>query len=362
MILNTRRLDLAHKQVNRKKLSEAVSRVVYAAGRGVVAFVGDSTTAGAFAGDANAHRRSGSYPSRLCALFNAAGIPSQDDNIWGAAELSWSGYYEKLSIATGWGAASGLSLGGNMWVNASNSNPLIFTPSDNTNTFTVYYPNHSAFCPFNITDNSGHTKTVTPSGTSQNVVSATLGVADGVTLGANTYSITRNGSSSVYVVGFEAYDSTAPKLAFWNMGWSGAKSTDWSNSAQPYSPNRALLTLSSQIDHVDINLGINDWSYNTGRTAFYIAMSAIKQAVTICGQSYTLPFPTSVDSTTYELQDAYNNEIKSIAKHAQAPIVDFKRLFSSWETANSNGYAADGHHPNKLGYNLMATAKMDTLL
>lgn len=350
---------------NRNRLSNlrgAIARVLAGTGRAKIAFPGDSTTAGNYADAGGTFNglRSAAYPAKLKLLFRAAGIPAQDDSVWGnAAASAYSTYDPRVTIGAGWAPAGGNpTAGGFSWANSSTTNALSFVPELPTNTFDVWYLAYSGFTNFTI-GNGTQSKTVTQAGGIPGTVQkATITIADGVpaTPANYTWSIAKTGiSGSTYILGFEAYDANSPMLALWNMGWQSSKSQDWNVISTPEKPLNMLVALAP--DHTHFNLLINNYAldgsttqYDTDIRALFTAMQAVG------GCSAQLGAPSASSATALATQASFASVLRAAMVAKNMAGADLVARWVSYVQGDAKGFyavAASVHntvHPSALGH------------
>ena len=333
------------------------------------AFVGDSTTAGAYAGTGGVYDRAKSYPSAVAAALAAAGIPAEDDSLWGTAGFQATpAYFSGVTIGAGW-TASGVpnqGLGGPSWLCASGTAAFAITPrQEETDTFDVWYPNNAAYPAFTISDGAGHSKTVTPAGSGVGLALASLGPADGVVRGANTFSITRISGTARFVA-THIYDSLTPKVAVHNMGWGGSKVANWTVTTYDWSTRNALKLL--PFTAVFFNLGINDWNSSapTDVATFQAGIDTLVTDQTSLSRAtgIIVPVPSNISYQSEAGQEPYRAALRSVAASRASYLTDMPRKtgWATWVEANGLGRMYDNAHPTETGYASMGQAVASPIL
>ncbi len=343
-------------------LRSGIGRVMAGTGRMKIGFIGNSETLGAYGGAAGSSNKANTITAYLRAFLNLQGIPAQDDSVWGNGNLTMTD--SRTVYGAGWtgvGAANA-QVGCQSWGNSTNTNTIAFTPRDaNTDTFDVWFIQYASFGVFSIDDGT-HTKTATQSGAGS-LVKISLGPGDGVVRGANTFNIKRTGAGNpiTYIVGWEAYDSTTPKVALWNWGSSGSTSTDWNNSANVWSQIPSFATFAP--DHFHAMFTINDASAGTANATYQSNLNAIlsgAQAVgsITCGCS---PYASNATVAT-TTQNSYAQQLFSVAAQLGIPALDLHEKWVSYTSANAQSIMYDATHPNGAGYYKLALSLYDLFL
>jgi hypothetical protein len=102
-----------------------------------------------------------------------------------------------------------------------------------------------------------------------------------------------------------------------------------------------------------VNLGINDWSNGVPVATFRANMQAIIAAAAHHGCDPEHSFPSSLSA--YPTQGQYVQVIRDLALANNLPLIDFGRLFVSWEIGNPLGRYIDNRHPTpQRGYGMTA--------
>ncbi|WP_343611113.1 SGNH/GDSL hydrolase family protein [Novosphingobium sp.] len=314
------------------------------------AFIGDSTMAGTRgAGDL----KSNSYPWKLLPLISP--FMAIDENGWYGNQISTStvsdlpGYDSRLTLGTGVGFGGDFSIGGY---------PLSLDAATGAITFT----NNKAYDKLDLVLSCGGTPSTIGvqfgSGSVTNVVltpsNYTLSTLS-KTLGTEPVVITKV-AGAPRVQGMTLRNSTAPKVMLANMAKAGSSSVEWAATTNNRSPLSVLLALKPVAAF--INLGINDWSLNVPVPTYRANMQAIITALLPTTDIIlSIPFPSNIAATggNYANQSQYVQVIRDLAAQYNLPLLDFGRLFVSWEYSNPLGRYIDNRHPTpQRGYGMTA--------
>jgi lysophospholipase L1-like esterase len=324
-----------------------------------VLIVGDSTTAGSdpYTGIVNAIAFS--YPSAAKNVLNRsklqAGTQSHSGSTLTENFLLNSQDPRIVDYPAGWGVFNtNDSLGRNLAANGSNLNPITFTPSVPTDTFTAYYLDVTGYDAFTL--KSGATVIATA------VISGAAGVVKKVTgtttLGMNTYAIQKVvAGSNCIILGYEATNSQIAEVSLFNVGVPSAAITDWfgKTPTQNWSTLNAIASAAFKPDLVVINFGINHWAYGAAGVAAFeaslnIAVAFLRNAnipVVIM-----TPNPSPISVATQATQQLYIDAMYRTSVTYGVAVLD---IFNAWGTtvnAVANGWMIGTDvHPIRLGYN-----------
>lgn len=326
---------------------------------------GDSTTFGV---GSNGTQNTGdliqlSFPTQLAQLFNSAGINAHANSIMSnGADFGVSQFTvthinndNRVTWGSGWTTNGLNSLGGGMYCNtAGNAGAMSFLPTTNVDTFKVYYlANATSTATFTLDLNGSGTATINQQTGEPSVQVATITG----TLGSNTLNIKwASGSTQLFIVGIEAYDSSKKWVDVINSGWSGSTAENWAFIDSFFWDVTKVLQNNIQPDLMILNLGINDWNGgNTGTptqlASFQTAMQVIITAGLVHGDVIIMtPAPTEASTQTLAIQQKYINVMYSLAASNNIPLIDMWARFVSWEVSNPLGFYFNFAHPSGSGY------------
>lgn len=340
------------------KWRRALGRVKAGTGNARLSFLGDST----FYGIGSNNAASGNYPplslpTQLSTMFNAISVNANWQSFWGSGGTANGSlqFDSRVTIGGGWGQDTiHQSFGGDL-ITTSTAGTLTFLPTTNVDTFKVWYVTAAGNGTLSLALNSG-------TATNQNTAGATGIASKNIvgTLGSNTLDIAYVSGGSIFIIGVEAFNSSQNRIDVLNGGWPTAKSGDWNNTSQPWSPLTFLSSVAA--DLTLINLGINDWDNSISVATYTANVQALITAALLTGDVILVtPTPSStVFGGTVAIQTAFVAAMYSLASTNNIPIVD---LWARWQGAsggytiyNALGYYYDTLHPLGLGYNDQAQA------
>lgn len=348
------------KPSNTRKLRRALDNVTTKTANGIIAIVGDSTSAGDGAGTGT-NGFVGARPltpaRRMAALLNST-VNAQEvafTGDGGIGAVPYASYDPRAVLNSGWAFNGGLTFGGFYFDNSTTTNALAFTPTQSFDTIVYYYAQSSGRGAFTVDVDGGAALDTRDANSSTAMVKRTLTT----TLGSHTINFKRTSGGGVDILGVTVYNSAAPVLDIWNLGNSGTTVSSWQSVVNPWAPFNSVPALGA--DCYIIDLGINDWINSTDPTAFTNSYQALITSYKAVGDVILCnPVPRDITLTTAANQSIYANIIKSLAMSNDLPLIDFRNSFESYEISNPLGIYFNGTHPNALGYNrkgrLMANA------
>lgn len=332
--------------------TSCVSRVKINAGNCRVIMVGDSTTYGLGSNGtlSTGDMTTAAYPARLSQYLNSALLPTQRDAVIGAGGGAGNGDSclndNRIVCGGGWGVnATFFTAGGDTFL-ATSAGTLTFTPTDQVDTFVFWYLSNG-FGAGTYAVDGGSTTSFSEAG-SAGLHSVTISAG---TLGSHALDIAWT-SGSVYVVGFEAYNSAQGSVLIENAGWSGSRSQTWdSGSSLPYLPQPTITNMAPDV--VVLDLGINDWSlptsvpnYTTFMQSLITSWQAVSDVVLVT------PAPSSTGFVSLATQQPYIAALYQLATTNNIPLIDNFSRWGSYERANPApmSFYFNNVHPNKTGY------------
>lgn len=324
------------------------ARAAYLSGsaRLKIACIGDSTTAGMGSnGSLFGSARIKSYPNYLAAALQAKDtrlITNLASRI-GSQNVSDATYDPRLVLGSGWGNVIACP-GGDTFTNNSTTNALAFSPGAAVDTVDVYYIVAGAGGSFTIDIGGATLATISQSG------AAALGKTT-VALGSLTTPTinAKRVSGTVWIIGFDAYNSAVPDVAIWNLGVSSKKVADLANATDPYGPLNGTKSMAPHLIILDI--GINDWLAPTSLSAFAASyLTLATQYQTVADVIVKIPIPSIASSVSVATQLTYIAAMKSVATTLNLPVIDMTQRFVSQATADAAGYYFDTIHGNALNY------------
>lgn len=309
--------------------------------RARIACIGDSNTMGWRSGDAGSHLRARSYPSTLARLLRD--LNGTDDNVFGRALTTATGYpaYDpRLVVGSGWSPSGTASLGGEMWINSTSTNALIYTPSKAWDTATVWVASDaaSALTIGKAGDLFSHTPTA-------GQITALTYLAGSVSTQA--LEIARL-SGAPGVIGWDCWDSTRSGVSVLGMGRSGWRSDQYADASTYSAPMAAMASIDA--DLFLIQLGLNDWNQNRDPAVFQDELIELVDAAQASGADAALIVPMYPDGSRSYQWSAMRDAIYAAAAARAVPVIDFGARLGPYAEANADGFIYDNLHPNGFGY------------
>lgn len=344
--------------------TSCAARVKVNAGNCRVIMVGDSTTYGL---GSNGSLSTGditvsSYPARLAQYLNSTVLPAQRDAVIGAGGGTGSGNAclndNRIGCGGGWGVnATFFTAGGDTFL-ATTAGTLTFTPTDQVDTFIFWYLSNGFGTGTYAVDGGSTTAFSEAGGSGLHSITIAAG-----TLGSHILDIAWT-SGSVYVIGFEAYNSALGTVIIENAGWGGSRSQSWdSGSAQPYFPQSTITGMAPDV--VVLNLGINDWSiavpvanYTTFLQALITSWQVHSDVILVT------PDPSSNGFVPLTTQQPYIAALYQLAIANNIPLIDNFSRWGSYERANPApmSFYFNNLHPDASGYSDFAGSVAQQML
>lgn len=341
----------------------AAAAVKAGTGRARLACVGDSTTAGYGATSGDGGHTDGyvnAYPAQLASILNAQGLPAQFSSVWGFSAVAggpashplWN---QQLAFGTGWTIDGTVkTLGGScIRFTGGAAGTLSFTPTQAFDTIDVWMIKFGS---------NGSFTTRVDGGASLGTTSTATAVGNGtvekvtftVALGTHTVQLGALANGDVYIVGVDTYASASKKVAVWNMGWGGAISADYGNTATfAWTPRLAIAALAP---HLTIfNCTINDWNANTAIATYKSQMQTFITAAKASGDVILQTgAPSSTTTTSAAQQATFIAAVKELGVTNACPVID---MTARWQSYSANqAWYYDALHPNQAGYRTIAEA------
>jgi len=343
----------------------ALANVVSQTGVARIACLGDSTTAGAQAVPTTNGFVPNSYPMFLAALFatpNGALFGGQSGDFFGdkydgAVATVWD---DRITQTGTWADDAQLGPGGNSWYCAAAASRTMQL-SGTFNTVDAYYlggaGSQTGVCAVSVNGGATLASLNMATGAVNGVQKQTIALGS---LLINPYITVTYTSGACDLIGFDAYNSTAPQVKAWNWGWGGSTSTDW--SVNTYWLSILNSCVNTGADLTIISLGINDWIAGTGTAAYSSALTTIASAMLGVGSVIMMtPFPTGTAQASIATQAQYVQAMKNVAVALGIPYIDMNAIFGSKAQMEADGYGSDPNHPNVAGYILVANTIYNAL-
>lgn len=318
---------------------------------GLILAEGDSTVRG-FATGGGATQYQVGWPPQLATRLATRSARASAQNIFGVGSSLWTDLLARDNRMTGtgaWSQTATIGPGGNA-PGATAAGSETFAPIGNVTRFDIYWRDGAAGRNFSYAVDGGAATTVNSTGTTQPAKTTVP-----VSLGAHTLTVSWV-LGSISILGVEAYDDTGNvPLRVWNLGISGATSTQVADNTDPQGGRRTFYTYANA-DLAIIEGGIiNDWRQSVAvatSKANLTTLVQVQKAVKGGTGKVLLLTPVFDNDMTGNgpIQDQYVTAMKEVAVEQNVPILDVRPTFQSWAYANSQGWMSDSVHPTQAGY------------
>jgi lysophospholipase L1-like esterase len=319
-------------------------------GNAKVVFIGDSTTAGAFAYNPADYINAAPFgvPGRVAALMTANGAPSSVGNTFGAHGLATAAllleYDTRMVFGAGWSQFSGIrSLGGEIISNASASlTTFSFTPIATFDTIDIYYVASNGYGTFTADIGAGALATVNANnGGTPVVTKLSLTVA----AGTHTVNINKTVAGNIFIVGISTYKNNN-EVQVINLGEAGIRADNYLGAGN-YAHAPALAVLQPNLSV--INLGINDCRDVTPNITLYTSkMQSIINTCKLYGD-VVLATPNPISGAPNS--ESYYAVIRELAITNSLNLLDYSiEMGTDWSVPNAAGLMGDTLHPKQAGY------------
>jgi hypothetical protein len=320
-------------------------------GNAILAYIGDSTTAGAFAADGTSYAGAAPYsnPSRLAAAMALSGIPTSIGSSFGAHGMTTNAnllsYDTRLTFGASWGKYTSIrSLGGDViYSTGATLDTYTFAPVAAFDTIDVYYmQNTPGYGTFTIDIGAGVLATVNALG-APTVMKATVTVASGT----HVVNITKTVAGAIIIVGISTYKNNN-EVQVINLGEAGIRADNYMATGA-FAHAAALAVLQPNLSVV--GLMINDSRDATPNISLYTSkLQTIVDTCLLYGDvALEIPNPIS-GAPNFDL---YKNAMLNVASSNNLNVIDYNEGFGgSWAAANANGLMGDSLHPKQAGYKL----------
>jgi lysophospholipase L1-like esterase len=158
----------------------------------------------------------------------------------------------------------------------------------------------------------------------------------------------------LHLLGMDAYDSTTPEVAVWNMGAAGFRTVEWLGAGETLAAYDPDLTL--------INLGINDLGQALPVETYRRNMRTIVLAAKAAGD-VVLIVPNQVNPSYFPLgrQQDYEAALRDLAAELGVVLFSVPAAIGEFSQAQASGFMADDTHPSAAGYARIADALAELL-
>lgn len=327
--------------------------------RAQLAIVGDSTSAGwggngapngaGVAGDENNTRRAKSWPGQYAALLSAAGIAARYDAVIGGGTTSanttaqFTAHVPWVTFTSGWLLSGTTSVGGRLFENTTTTTAMTFTPLVAADSFEIYYVQSSGFATFTVSDSAGTLTTTNASGT----LAVIRQVVTRATASLDPINIARTGTGgTMRLVGVVPFNSAAPMVEIWNMGWGGSQTANWNSQTNAVAAYNALGVLSPK--SWVLELGANDANAAVVDATFGSQLTSVADKLALVAPVALGMPPRARDNTgSYNIPQGYVDQINALkaARPAFLSTINFRDL-----PFVANDYFDSSVHMTESGY------------
>ena len=338
----------------------ALARVRSGTGSAKIMCVGDSTTSGDWISNVNL-----TWPTQFTGLLNSYLAPAAQT--WGGWHgTQATGADTRITVGTGWTLGTSITI--NYWSSGTSGAILSYAPSSAANgpasvdSCTIWYIQNSGHGGFTVNVDGGSTLATVNSGSPVTAIVTSVTVT--FTAGAShTINVVPTGvGGSVYILGFDAFLSTANTIRVYNPAIGGSRAADWANTSVDYYPGNwpALIVP----DLVIIDLGINDAAAQT--LAQYTAnMQIVISNCLATGASVLLKsfVPSELSSGLVPVETTYVAALPALAAANGCGYLDGWDRWVSYLVSNAYGYYVPGNtlHPNGVGCADIAQAVFEVI-
>ena len=352
------RLPLATSAPQLSAFSSALAATIAGTADTKIAFVGDSTTMGAFgAGVTYVGARPFCRADKFADFLRSVGVTAYKSSFFGDSSTTTilPTYDTRITLGANWVSNTLVTLGGTCLQHNTNGSltTLTFAPTEQIDTVDVYYIQNTGYGSARILIDGVQSGAALTGAGSLAIIKATRTMTPGV----HTIGINKTVDGNFFVTAIDAYNSTARGVRCWNMGAGGVKAGDVSGSAAVYDPTSLLKTYAP--DLTVINLGINDWKGATAAATYQAAITAIVDAARLSGDVIIeVPIGSSYADTTQVNQELITFALRQTAANKGVPIADLNAAFRNYTSGVAAGYflpANDLIHPGPTGYAFAST-------
>ena len=298
-------------------------------------------------------------------------IQAQAANWFGSASSLYISPYQllsadsRLSVNSAWAGNPSNQVPGGYAMTASSAGTLAFTPTENVNTFRIFYLKNSSAGVISANIDGGTATTQSTSG-SPGIGVLTLTAS---TVGAHTLNVTWSSGGPVDLWGEEGYDSTSHMVLVELMGNGGGTSANFADRSNPYGAGYSLPWATLGCDLTVYEAGINDWGTSIAVSTFSANMQTVISALLATGADVALVSGNPSGNQTPAVMLPYVAALQALAESnsnpglsVPLPWINNWAMFSGpangasygWTYSNDHGaMASDGEgnlHPNLFGY------------
>jgi lysophospholipase L1-like esterase len=168
-------------------------------------------------------------------------------------------------------------------------------------------------------------------------------------------------TNDVYLTGFRAYNSAVKEVSVYNLGGSRWTSADFVVSRYPWNILPALAAISPHLMLFEAGI-INDWDDAAPLATVTSNMMAVIDTLKLVNCDVILMSGVPSEPpvyASYETQEKYVANMKSLAYAANVPFIDIWGLFGG---TRNHPAMFDSLHPNHVGCGLIAEYAKSAIL
>lgn len=330
---------------------KVVANVRAGTGRGLIAFLGDSTTMGAGAGTTSTVNTAGafpkSYPNDLTTLLNSKFVPALSNSLFSdqATPIAYGTYDVRVTLGANWSDAFSTP-GGKMFRFTTGAvNNLTFTPGSAFDTIKLFYavqPGNGSFT-YNI-DGGASLGTVSTAG------ATAFGVTQvSVTKGTHTINIIPNNDGTIFLCGIKTWDSTTPAIDVMQFGVYGGVALSFSGGVNPWESPFAFAQIAPDLSIVALT--INDSNNGTALATYTTEMQTIITNLKLTGDVIlVVGAPSNTAQATNGTLDTFISALVQLAITNNVPLINAKARWISYAFMNPIMPYFDNFHQFAPGY------------
>lgn len=352
------------------RFRKALSRVLAGTGNAVMAFAGDSTTAGL---SSQGTEKFSQAPSSVAAAILARSLCNTnlgssfgDGTRASGTNARFTQFDSRFVLGGAWNTPGGFSTaGGSSFLNASDTATLAFTPVDPFDTIDIYSIVNTGYGTWTVNVDGGAALATVNDNNSPRVIKKT---SVSCAAGTHTINIQRNGTGgAVVIIGIATRLSSKKCLEFWNLGSGSTRADQWASSAAGTIDMLPVLA-GYAADLYWINVGINDWRTGLYTAAYDANLTTIVTACRAAGGDVILekPVPSAATATAFTTAENIAQFYAAIDRVAEAlgvPVFSRQARLTTYDEAFAAGFMmADLLHPNPEGYAALGRDQASALL
>lgn len=267
---------------------------------------------------------------------------------------SYAAFNPYLTLNAGWVISttigpSYVSAGGGWMFNSTTTNSLDFAPPIPFNAVRVWYTVHSTNGSF--TGAFGGGAASAPVNTSGADGFSSFLLTSGSSAAMQTFHLTPTATAAINIVGMTAYDAAQPTLHVLNLGYYGAKASDYLVATDPWSPFNAVKAIAPDLSFImfganEILNNYNPYTYGGDLRTFTSGMQASGDTI-ICREPQMDP-AHNTPQTDPANQSLFGSIERGVASQTGSLMVDLKRRSRNYAALSAAGGIVDPVHPNGL--------------